>query len=38
VIAALGRRSVAYLDDEEFEGEAGEPDEDQPCIVATEPV
>jgi len=38
VIAVLGRRSVAYLDAEEFEGEAGESDEDQPCIAATERV
>jgi ammonium transporter Rh len=38
VIAALGRRSEPYLDDEEFDGEACEPDEDQPCIAATDPV
>jgi ammonium transporter Rh len=38
VIAVLGRRSEAYLDDEEFEGEAGDPDEDQPCIAAVESV
>ena len=37
VIAALGRRSEPYLDDEEFDGEACEPDGDQPCIVATDP-
>jgi ammonium transporter Rh len=37
VIAALGRRSEPYLDDEEFDGEACEPDEDQPCIAATDP-
>ena len=37
VIAALGRRSEPYLDDEEFDGESCEPDEDQPCIVATDP-
>ena len=38
VIAALGRRSEPYLDDEEFEGEAYAPDEDQPRIAATDPV
>jgi ammonium transporter Rh len=37
VIAALGRRSEPYLDDEEFDGEACEPDGDQPCIAATDP-
>lgn len=38
VIALLGRRSVAYFDAEEFEGEAVESDENQPCIAATERV
>jgi len=38
VIAVLGRRSAAYLDNEEFDGEEIEQDEDQPCIDATEPV
>jgi len=38
VIAVLGRRVEPYLDDEEFDGEACAPDEDQSCIVATEPV
>ncbi|MBC8017462.1 MAG: ammonium transporter [Verrucomicrobia bacterium] len=38
VIAALGRRSEPYLDDEEFDAEACEPDEDQRCIAATDPV
>ncbi len=38
VIAALGRRSVPYLDDEEFEGEAVEEDEDQPCVVAADSI
>ena len=38
VIAFMGRRSAPYLDDEEFEGEACEQDEVQPCIVATESV
>lgn len=35
VIAALGRRSAPYLDNEEFEGEACE-EEDQPCIAASD--
>ena len=38
VIAVLGRRSAAYLDNEEFDGEEIEQDEDQPCIVASDPV
>lgn len=38
VIAVLGRRSAPYLDDEEFEGEACEQNDDQPCIAETEPV
>ncbi|MDD2310231.1 MAG: ammonium transporter [Desulfuromonadaceae bacterium] len=38
VISALGRRVEPYLDDEEFDGEPCVPDEDQSCIVATEPV
>jgi ammonium transporter Rh len=37
VIAALGRRSEPYLDDEEFDGEACELDEEQSCIAATDP-
>lgn len=38
VIAALGRRSAPYLDDEEFEGEPYQQDEDQPCVAATDSV
>lgn len=38
VIAALGRRSAPYLDEEEFEGEAFEMDEVQPCAIETDPV
>ena len=38
VIAALGRRSVPYLDDEEFEGEACEQDELQPLVAAVDTV
>ncbi|HEY5521806.1 MAG TPA: hypothetical protein VIK21_01360, partial [Desulfuromonadaceae bacterium] len=38
VIASLGRRSEPYLDDEEFDGEACEQDEDQPCIAATDAI
>lgn len=38
VIAALGRRTEPYQDDEEFEGEAGEQDEVQSCVVATESI
>jgi ammonium transporter Rh len=37
VIAALGRRSAPYLDDEEFEGEACAEEDDQPCIAASDP-
>ncbi len=36
VIAAMGRRSEPYLDDEEFEGDACELDEVQPGIAVTE--
>ncbi|MBV5338995.1 MAG: ammonium transporter [Deltaproteobacteria bacterium] len=38
VISALGRRVEPYLDDEEFDGDACAPEEDQPLIAATEPV
>jgi ammonium transporter Rh len=38
VIAALGRRTEPYLDDEEFEGEAPRQEDDQPCIVATDAI
>jgi ammonium transporter Rh len=38
VISALGRRVEPYLDDEEFDGDACALDEDQPLVVATEPV
>jgi len=38
VIAALGRRTEPYLDDEEFEGEAPRQEDDQPCIVATDTI
>jgi len=38
VLAALGRRSAPYLDEEEFEGEACDMDEIQPCTVETDPV
>ncbi len=37
VIEVLGRRTAPYLDDEEFEGEVCEQDDDQPCIVESEP-
>ena len=37
VIAALGRRSEAYQDYEEFEGESCEQNEEETCIAATEP-
>ena len=35
VIAALGKRSAPYTDDEEFDGEAVEQDEVLPCIAVT---
>ncbi|MFA7404582.1 MAG: hypothetical protein WC007_11335 [Pelobacteraceae bacterium] len=38
VIAALGRRTEPYIDDEEFEGEAPGQEDDQPCIVATDTI
>ena len=38
VIAALGRRSAPYLDDEEFEGETCEQVEEQACIAVTESI
>jgi len=38
VIAVLGRRSAAYLDNEEFDGEEIEQDEDQPYVAATDSV
>jgi len=38
MVAALGRRSEPYLDDEEFEGEESGQNEDQPLIVATDTV
>ncbi len=37
VIAALGRRSEAYQDDEEFEGEMCEQNKEEPCIAEPEP-
>jgi ammonium transporter Rh len=38
VISALGRREEPCLDDEEFDGDACAPEEDQPLTAATEPV
>ena len=40
VIAALGRRSAPYLDDEEFEGEAEACEQvaEQVCIAVTDPI
>jgi len=38
VIAVLGRRAAAYLDNEEFDGEEIEQDEDQPYVAATDSV
>lgn len=38
VIAALGRRSAPYLDEEEFDGEVCEQTEVTPCIAATESI
>lgn len=38
VIAALGRRSEPYLDDEEFDGEAAGDDEEPQLIAATETI